>query len=206
MREFYAHPHHAVNTQKYPPALDPSRVPPQPFVYHGRCQPIAGVLSISGAGHIPNWPCPGLATPQPCIWRCKLRLAVFALPKCTRAAIAWVQSVLKVLPVHVIEEYLLAPVTPAHQVRHRPGILEAQLARHGLRVAWSPPGGSGVNESVSRAMDSRASQALRKRVAQYRPFQSPAVGGVSSSFCPVAPCRGRSNRWRSCRRGPPARR
>ena len=36
----------------------------------------------------------------------------------------------EVLPVHVIQENLLPPVTTAHDVIHRPRILDAQLARH----------------------------------------------------------------------------
>ena len=38
----------------------------------------------------------------------------------------------EVLPVHVIKENPLPPVTSAHDVIHRPRILDAQLARHGL--------------------------------------------------------------------------
>jgi hypothetical protein len=37
----------------------------------------------------------------------------------------------EVLPVHVIQEDLLAPVATAHHLIHRPRILDAQLARHG---------------------------------------------------------------------------
>ena len=37
----------------------------------------------------------------------------------------------EVLPVNVVQEYLLAPVALAHNVIHGPGVLNAQFARHG---------------------------------------------------------------------------
>ena len=43
----------------------------------------------------------------------------------------------EVLPVNVVQDYLLAPVALAHNVIHGPGVLNAQFARHGPLIPAS---------------------------------------------------------------------
>src|SRR5438034_1163018 len=43
----------------------------------------------------------------------------------------------EVLPVNVVQEYLLAPVASAHNVIHGSGVLNAQFARHGPLIPAS---------------------------------------------------------------------
>jgi len=45
----------------------------------------------------------------------------------------------EVLPVNVVQEYLLPPLASAHNVIHGPGVLNAQFARHGRQYQLHVP-------------------------------------------------------------------
>jgi hypothetical protein len=113
------------------------------------------------------------------------------------------QGLEKIVPVAIVQENRLAPVSPAHDVTSRPGIFNAQVARHErilprpapprkLRIGLSQRGGAAIKKELATKEHndpSAASRNQRNRTTDFTDFTDKnSALCILDSHHPCHPC------------------